>query len=199
MKLKKLRQAKEKQHPGSDAEDDGAQTLPRARTATPAAAERHRARIGSRPQSAVEIPLSPVKDRNHGLTPKSPARVVLGIENRTARDVSLKRASSFHAKSASTATKASTGSVSLSTSQRFGPTSSAETSEKAPRPKSFSERIAESRLSDRQKQEKEQRIKKARSQGFGLHDLTSEDGSSRAGSSLENARTPFRRQPCSLV
>jgi minichromosome maintenance protein 10 len=102
-------------------------------------------------QPALQVPVSPIKDRRPPPEPKSPARVLLGIDKGLkARDVSLKRPAS------------NAGGLSRSNSHRGAPVP------EAARPKSFSERIAEGRLSAQEQKEKDERIQKSRSRGFGL-------------------------------
>ena len=108
----------------------------------------------SRPDSKhdndVEVPRSPVRTRQPPTEPKSPARVMLGIDKGlTARDVSLKR-------------PGTPGRLSrLGSSQGPG----------TPKVKSFSERIAESRNKEKEREVKEERAEQRRSRGFGLQNI----------------------------
>ncbi|CAN9403145.1 unnamed protein product [Alternaria alternata] len=108
----------------------------------------------SRPDSKhdndVEVPRSPVRTRQPPTEPKSPARVMLGIDKGlTARDVSLKR-------------PGTPGRLSrLGSSQGPG----------TPKIKSFSERIAESRNKEKEREVKEERAEQRRSRGFGLQNI----------------------------
>ena len=127
----------------------------------------------ARPQSRVEVPVSPVRNRRVVEEPKSPARVLLGIDKGLrAQDVSLKRASSLHSRTA----RGGPGSLARAHSTRA----------EVPRAKSFSERIAESREKVKEQEQKKERIESSRSQGFGLKNIEClRDGaSSRASSSL---------------
>lgn len=182
LKLKKLQQAKAKQLVDQDSDNGSARISSRASTAASLR------KVGlPRPQSGVQVPVSPVHVKRAPQAPKSPARVILGIDKGLrAQDVSLKRAPRFHARSQN-----GSGTLSASRSQQGSGTGQVtETGTSAPRGKTFSERIAESRLSDRERQEKESRIQKARSRGFGFVARASEssqDGaSSRAASSLSS-------------
>lgn len=154
LKLKKLQQAKSKQTAASsDAEGGSARGSSRPGTAEGALAELSRAAGASRPRSEVQIPLSPIKDRRTVQPPKSAARVVLGIDKGLkAHNVSLKRPSTGRGRG----------------DERRQGHSESDANVTGQRPKSFSERIAESRLNDKERQEKEVRIRKARSNGFGL-------------------------------
>ncbi|OAL49720.1 hypothetical protein IQ07DRAFT_64265 [Pyrenochaeta sp. DS3sAY3a] len=99
------------------------------------------------PKSDVEVPCSPIRNRRPLDEPKSPARVILGIDKGlTARDVSLKR-------------PGMTGGLSRTNSTRADP----------PVIKSFSERMAESRSKEKEREENEAKLEKRRSRGFGLH------------------------------
>jgi minichromosome maintenance protein 10 len=154
MKLKKL-QAKNKRTGGSEAQDSKSTKSSRPRTAIGSTKERPRPTASSNLQPPIQVPVSPVKDRRTRPEQKSPARVVLGIDKGLrASDISLKRAASASG-----------------TSSRYDLMRHVSTPgilEKNPKPKSFSERIAESRVNEREVQEKEERIKKARSTGFGV-------------------------------
>lgn len=145
LRLKKLQRQKSSQNAndGDSRSNSESSNSPRKRQKTHAAAF----------DPAIQIPVSPIKDRMPPPPPEqtSPARVLLGIDKGLrAADVSLKRA-----RSGST--------LPNKTASRSGLPAQAE------RPKqSFSERIAANRLSSEQQQAKQERIEKARSQGFGL-------------------------------
>ncbi|KAF2244450.1 hypothetical protein BU26DRAFT_464724 [Trematosphaeria pertusa] len=167
LKLKKLQKARKATE---DGEGDSIGTTSRPGTA----ASLRRVEL-PRPQSEVQVPVSPTRNRRAQEEQKSPARVRLGIDKGLrAQDVSLKRAASFSARG-----KAGGASAGLSRA------SSTKTTE-APRGKSFSERIAESRNKEKEREEKQARIDKSRSRGFGLHNIEGlKDGpKSRTGSSL---------------
>ncbi|KAF1829596.1 hypothetical protein BDW02DRAFT_143004 [Decorospora gaudefroyi] len=105
-----------------------------------------------RHEADVQVPHSPVRIRRAPEEPKSPARVILGIDKGlSARDVSLKRPGS-----------AMTGRLSRAGSTRR---------EEPPKIKSFSERIAESRNKEKEREEKEEKAEQRRSRGFGLHSI----------------------------
>ena len=154
LKLKQIRQAKAKLNKTVDGEDSRSEVSSRPATAMGAQRDRPQS-----VQSFVQVPTSPVRDRKPPeAQQKSPARVILGIDKGLkATDVSLKRAAN------------SLGTTSRSDSlRRDRPGSSSSFTDTLPRSKSFSERIKESRLSEREVQEKENRIKQARSTGFGI-------------------------------
>lgn len=158
MKLKKL-QAKNKRTGGSEAEGSKSVELSRPSTATGSIRDRPRVTASSSLQPSVQVPLSPVKkDGRMQPEQKSPARVVLGIDKGLkASDISLKRAASTSGTSSR-----------YDSMRKERQVSTPGLLEKLPRPKSFSERIAESRVSEKEVQEKKDRIKKARSTGFGI-------------------------------
>ncbi|KAF2280113.1 uncharacterized protein EI97DRAFT_491621, partial [Westerdykella ornata] len=167
-KLQKAREAKEQAAQGGDGDGDGARTASRASNALGS-----RRPEASRPPSAVEVPMSPVRNRREPEEHTSPRRVLLGIDKGLrAQDVSLKRASS--SKVASTGVRGE---------------------REIPKIKSFSQRLAESRNQDRAREEKRAKIEKSRSRGFGLKDLESERTPSRAASSLSaREASPFKRE-----
>ncbi|KAF2202380.1 TTL-domain-containing protein [Delitschia confertaspora ATCC 74209] len=166
LKLKKLQQAKARQ--AVEDEGNGSGRTP-SRTGT-ATSGRHPEL--PRPASAVEIPMSPVRNRRPPEEPKSPARVLLGIDKgMRAQDVSLKRPAGPNARSG--------GGTVPTFLARANATKSAETAPK----KTFSERLAEARTKEKAKEEKQERIEKSRSRGFGLN--TNGTGlPSRAGTSM---------------
>lgn len=120
-----------------------------------------------RPQVDVQIPHSPVRIRRAPEEQRSPARVILGIDKGlTARDVSLKRPGT-----------GMSGRLSRANSSR-GP--------ETPKIKSFSERIAESRNKEKEREEIETKLEQRRSRGFGLSAIEGlrDRPASRAESSL---------------
>lgn len=149
LKLKKIRESKAKLNNASEA----GEVFSRPGTATGSIRERPRS-----VQSTVQIPTSPMRGRGAQTEQKSPARVILGIDKGLrASDVSLKRAASTG------------GTLSRSDSlRRDRNVSTPGGLDGLPRPKSFSERIAGSRLSEKEIQEKENRIKQARSNRFSI-------------------------------
>ncbi|EKG19846.1 Zinc finger Mcm10/DnaG-type protein [Macrophomina phaseolina MS6] len=196
LKLKKLQAAKAKQA-DPDTTDTGRRDIfsPRPRRET-APKQRVRAPGHSRTQSHVEVPLSPPADRRAPLDPTSPARVKLGIDKGLrAQDVSLKRPA--FSRDSSNSSRLGLSARSDRPSSFSGPSGAASRDATIERPKSFSERLAESRLKDNEKQAKEERIQKSRSRGFGLE--TAERASSsqdqRAPSQLSNASTHSFERP----
>jgi minichromosome maintenance protein 10 len=149
LKLKKLQRAKAKS--GTDYLDGGFETPHRAESRSTV---REWARTSPKPQSNVQVPLSPLKQRTAGEESTSPARVLLGIDKGLkAHNVSLKRAASSKA-----ATFRSDASISRSQS-----TPTVDTSIKG-----FGARMAESRVAENEETTKKQRIVAARSKGFNL-------------------------------
>jgi minichromosome maintenance protein 10 len=169
LKLKKLQKAREARAQPSDS---GANESSRGASRSSTSMSTGRAEL-PRPSSAVEVPMSPVRNRREPQEQRSPAKL-LGIDKGLrAQDVSLKRAASTHARNSNTS--------SYGSSRNENPASKI---------KSFSQRIAESRGKDKEREEKQTRIEKSRSRGFGLKDLgveASRDGaSSRAAFSLSS-------------
>lgn len=115
----------------------------------------------ARPRPDVEVPLSPTKDRN--IPPEehpSPARQRLGLSAAfKAQDVSLKRARDGtqlprpHSDTRNSARRSDHVSGS-------------------PKPKSFSERLAQSKAASQDHQAKHERLEKTRSKGFGSNQTT---------------------------
>jgi minichromosome maintenance protein 10 len=112
-------------------------------------------------RSILQVPLSPTKPKRE-TKPNSPARVLLGIDKGLrAKDVSLKRA-------ASARKPAVDRGFGLSRSNSVNNHHRSQQEEETPRLKSFSERMLESRASQKEKEAKDARIKQGRSNGFGL-------------------------------
>ncbi|KAH9877145.1 hypothetical protein IAQ61_002508 [Plenodomus lingam] len=124
------------------------------------------------PAADIQVPHSPVRIRRAPEEQKSPARVLLGIDKGLkARDISLKRPGT-----------GMSGRLSRADSQRRCET---------PKIKSFSERIAESRIKEKEREDKEMKIETRRSRGFGLHSIEGlrERTASRPESSLSAGTT----------
>ncbi|KAJ4378122.1 hypothetical protein N0V83_000955 [Neocucurbitaria cava] len=164
LKLKAL-QNKAKKTAGSGENDSNASS---SRPGT--AAELRRVDL-PRPKADIQVPHSPVRARRAPDEQKSPARVLLGIDKGlTARDVSLKRPGS-----------GMNGGLSRTNSTRRAET---------PKIKSFSERIAESRNKEKEREEIETKLETRRSRGFGLHKiegLKDRPAVSRSNSSISTA------------
>ncbi|CAA9966363.1 zf-primase multi-domain protein [Pyrenophora teres f. maculata] len=146
----KLKALQRKRTTSSDADRDGASS--RASTTMGMGMRRlDISRTEPRQESDIQVPHSPVRIRRQLDEPKSPARVMLGIDKGlTARDISLKRP----------------GNV-LGRAGRSNSTRSME----PPKIKSFSERIAESRNKEKEREEKEEKAEQRRSRGFGLQSI----------------------------
>ncbi|KAH5736536.1 hypothetical protein HBI20_023670 [Parastagonospora nodorum] len=159
LKLKALQRAR-KAAEGDDTESNASSSRP------PTVASMRRTEI-PRPPADVQVPHSPVRQRRPAEEPRSPARVLLGIDKGLrAQDVSLKRPGASVA-----------GGSSRSNSSRS----------EIPKIKSFSERMAESRNKEKEREEMETRIEQRRSRGFGLHNIEGlKSTPSRSGSSLSS-------------
>jgi minichromosome maintenance protein 10 len=157
LKLKALQKAR-KAAEGGDNDSNGTSSRP------PTAASMRRTEL-PRQAEDVQVPHSPVRQRRAPFEPKSPARVLLGIDKGLrAQDVSLKRPGA-----GVTGGSSRTNSASSETSKI----------------KSFSERIAESRNKEKEREENAMKMESRRSRGFGLHSLEGlKDTPSRSGSSL---------------
>lgn len=106
-----------------------------------------------RPDADVQVPVSPTRARRKPEEPRSPARVLLGIDKGLkASEVSLKRPGQV---------KAANGLARSNTTGAVG----------TPRIKSFSERIAESRSKEKQREENEHKHEERKARGFGLSNI----------------------------
>ena len=130
-----------------------------------------------RPTSDVQVPVSPTRARRNVDEPRSPARVLLGIDKGLkASEVSLKRPGQVRATSG------------LARSNITGALGT-------PKIKSFSERIAESRSREKQREENEHKHEERRARGFGLSNIAGlkrERPTSSRGSSFTSATSETR-------
>ncbi|KAH8423866.1 Mcm10/DnaG-type zinc finger protein [Aspergillus melleus] len=135
------------------------------------------------PPDEVQVPLSPTRRLAPAADPVSPRRVILGIDKgRKGSDVSLKRPPPLTATSRPTSRLGS----------RDGPVSQTQSFPGADgnRPKSFSERMAESRSADKLRKERAERLQINRSTAFQF-DKTEVEGF-KAAAAEARAKSPLR-------
>ena len=172
LKLKKLQAAKDKTaaSSGSREQVDKSPTRSKVRVRSPAS-------------SSVQVPISPAKERREAQNQRSPRRVVLGIDKGLrAEHVSLKRAASASSRFDASATYSRhnrLGGQRGEAEKRIGGYSHIS--------KSFSERLAESRLNEQEAKEKALRVSKARTKGFGVKPTST-------GEDTGNGSTPAASQ-----
>jgi minichromosome maintenance protein 10 len=173
LKLKKL-QKKSKQ--GSDTENENrAESAPLSR-AKSVAASRAQARLDglreerSKSQASINVPVSPLRRAQPVQGQTSPQRVLLGIDKGlTGRDISLKRAPSLRKRVDVEVPERRMGPfLQRPVSQAGARAGSVASSQDGDRPKSFSERMAAIRVQERDRQERELRIKKNKSTAFDI-------------------------------
>ena len=165
LKLKKLQQSKARPIEGSGGEGiEGRRPIS-------ALSQRSISRPTSRAQNdqntlrgRVEVPLSPTKRQAPAPEPRSPSRVLLGIDKGwKGSDVSLGRASSVR----------STGSRLMSRLSKYDSTRSApdqmQTGSSTTRPKTFSERLSDTRAQEVEREARKAELLRNRSSGFKLN------------------------------
>ncbi|KAK2749263.1 hypothetical protein FQN55_003585 [Onygenales sp. PD_40] len=174
LKLKKLQQSKTKAK--SSSFEAGANDTPDSPASRPPSRflmerKRKAANISSHPEN-VQVPVSPSKRLAPSTDPVSPRRVVLGIDKgMKGSEVSLRRPPSS---TASARPASSIGGYRDERFSRMGRPSTARSnasstpSEGPQRPKSFSERIAESRSVEKSKREKAQLLQRKRTTAFAV-------------------------------
>ncbi|KAL6872987.1 hypothetical protein J3F83DRAFT_595766 [Trichoderma novae-zelandiae] len=115
-------------------------------------------------QNNVQVPASPIRKVQAPSDPKSPSRVLLGIDKGLrAKDISLKRAPSFRR------TASTDGAAQRAYLQRSKATSpSGAKSPEGIRPLSFNERLASARIEEVSRAERQERISQLRSSAFGI-------------------------------
>lgn len=171
LKIKALQKAKRAAGTGEE-ESNGSSARPGT------AAELRRVEV-TRPNTDIQVPHSPIRNRRAPEEQRSPARVILGIDKGlTGRDVSLKRPGG-----------GMNGGLSRSQSARQA---------EPPKIKSFSERIAESRTKEKEREENEAKLESRRNRGFGLHNiegLKDRPAISRSNSSLSSGTRMSQDMP----
>lgn len=148
--------------------------------------------------SRVEVALSPTKRITPSI-PKSPSRIVLGIDKGvSAADISLKRPRAFNGNGSSQRThhvesRFSRPSSSIQTSQSTNSLSTPA--------KSFSERMANMRGMEKDREEKRSATQNARSAGFRLDQNEIEGYHTAAGlpSTIESKQSNQKRKPTSIL
>jgi minichromosome maintenance protein 10 len=185
LRLKKIQQSKAAAEEGLDAESNRARSAAATSRAGSAAAIRARQDlrqdrlVRSRSQASVHVPVSPVKRTSQPTDmPRSPGRVLLGIDKGLkASDVSLRRAPSLRKlppedqmenikRVTGFLQRASSQTSNYSTAVSSGAASPLE----APKPKNFSERMADVRNQELERKDKDARIAKARSKAFDINE-----------------------------
>ncbi|USW55464.1 Putative minichromosome maintenance protein [Septoria linicola] len=168
LRLKKLQRSGSQKSKDGGRRSEDSSSMPPPRSASP-----RKLYESALPQHAIQVPLSPSTDRIRD-PELSPARARLGLtSNPRAADVSLKRPRDLNQ------IKRSTSLHSLRTPR-----------EEPPKVPSFSQRLAESKQKEDQRQAKQERLKEVRSTGFG-HARTESMMSSLSGVSS-------RSQPASI-
>ncbi|KAG0649784.1 DNA replication licensing factor mcm10 [Hyphodiscus hymeniophilus] len=173
LKLKKLQK---KAAQTSDTEKEinraGSTPLPRANSVVASRAQSRRSGLReerlhkSKSQNSIHVPVSPVKRTQASNLPRSPQRVLLGIDKGLkGSDISLKRAPSFRKDDASQKTNL-LGPFLQRTASQASSRVPGHTSVQDDRPLSFSERMAAMKKQDKDSQERDLRIKKNRSMAF---------------------------------
>ncbi|PGH17809.1 hypothetical protein AJ79_00950 [Helicocarpus griseus UAMH5409] len=202
LKLKKLQQSKSKPKPSSfEGEPNSIPGSPSSRPPSRFLIERKRKAANISQQENIQVPVSPSKRVAPTTEPVSPRRIVLGIDKgKKGSEVSLRRPPS----SKTTGRPASAiggyrDEALLRRGHNNTPRGSGLSSEEGlQRPKSFSERIAESRSADRSKREKAHLLHRKRNTAFALdkdeidryHHAAKEEESK--ASSFESPRRGYR-------
>ncbi|KAI9044432.1 Mcm10/DnaG-type zinc finger protein [Aspergillus affinis] len=185
LKLKQLQKSRGKSSaPGLDSHEDDE---PFPRPASSFSSRTHDLDSKSQntrfPPDEVQVPLSPTRRLAPAADPVSPRRVILGIDKgRKGGDVSLKRPPPSKTTSRPTSRLGS----------RDGPVSQTQSFPGADgnRPKSFSERMAESRSADKLRKERAERLQINRSTAFQF-DKTEVEGF-KAAAAEARAKSPLR-------
>lgn len=143
----------------------------------------------------VEVPVSPPRKRAPAQEVRSPGRVLLGIDKGlTGKNISLRSYPNAQARVeadadpfTSTARRGAPRETILPSSRRYLQ------EEHTSRPKTFSERIAETRQKDNDDRARQNRLQKQRSTGFGIEQLELETLRDAAASTATNSGKPGLR------
>lgn len=180
LKLKKLQQNKAKSsYPSPDgcAEEpirppSAASADSTTRSASRLLYRRDRQTEDARPQSSLQVPLSPTRKQQAPPDPRSPGRILLGIDKGVrGSDVSLRRAPSSTSRNSGTPDIGAQQQLRSSQSSRYDSIRStgSSASHGLTRVKSFSERISESRQDERVRTARAEELRRKRSSGFRLN------------------------------
>jgi minichromosome maintenance protein 10 len=176
LRLKAL-QKKTKQNSDTEGDINGAGSAPPRSNSV--AASRAQSRISdlreerlqrSKSQSNVHVPVSPIRRSQPAELPRSPQRVLLGIDKGLkGGEVSLRRPPASRKTQDSDHDSRLTGPFLQRSASQFGSRASGATSTSGEdRPKSFSERLSAIRAQETERQEKDLRTKKNRSMAFDI-------------------------------
>lgn len=176
LKLKQLQKGRGRPDTSSSSFEDGDNTHPRAASALSRSQDRIRGPLPKSPKVAdsgpqqddVQVPLSPTRREAPSAEPWSPQRYVLGIDKGLkGSEVSLKRPPSSRAGTRPTSRLGNReGVMSRSGDPNGSRPYLSPVGEGGKRPKTFSERIAESRTTDKSRRERAERIQNSRSSAF---------------------------------
>ncbi|KAI9675809.1 MAG: hypothetical protein M1829_003234 [Trizodia sp. TS-e1964] len=149
----------------------------------------------ARSEPEILVPVSPPRNLSIAKESPSPSRVLLGIDKGLrGRDISLRRPPAQRKDTIELFPQESFAMQAGRTSNlhnRAAMTATVSSAES--KPKSFSERIAESRANDRIQKEREVKIRRARSTGFGVDQKEVQEYKTAAlsSSSIAESRTPL--------
>lgn len=194
LRLKKLQKQAKTGRSSSDLEGEEAQSRPS--PAISASRRLQRDIHGKGPEDEIQVPLSPTRKAAPPVEPESPRRFLLGIDKgMRGKDVSLRRPpnsrGSNHPESAYGAREGPASRSAYLSSTASAPSPFRE----PPRPKSFSERIAESRSAEKDRRERAERSHKARSSAFQFDKAEMERFKTAAAEAQPASRSPTRSRP----
>lgn len=190
LKLKRLQNRAKTGRSSSDVEGDETQPRPSS------AIRRPQRDVHSKGQEdEVQVPLSPTRKVAPPTEPESPRRFLLGIDKgMRGKDVSLRRPpnsrvqsrpqSAYGVREGATSRSAQLSSALNSSSFRD-----------SPRPKSFSERIAESRSAEKDRRERAEKVQKNRSSAFQFDKEEMERFKAAAAEVKPALKSPTRSRP----
>lgn len=195
LKLKKLQQKKKLKTAGKSKDNEGPTGSHVASNDDPRLTKNWKISTKERIESlgiGVEVPASPPRKHAPAQEVRSPGRVLLGIDKGlTGKNVSLRRYPN-----AQTRDRADVDPF-TSTARRGAPREPISQSSRrdlqevhTPRPKTFSERIAETRQKDKDDRARQNRLQKQRSTGFGIEQRQLEAFKDAAASTATDSSTP---------
>ncbi|KAJ9352725.1 hypothetical protein DTO280E4_7618 [Paecilomyces variotii] len=194
LRLKKLQKQAKTGRSSSDLEGD--EVPSRLSSAVGASSRLQRDAHGKEPEDEIQVPLSPTRKVAPPVEPESPRRFVLGIDKgMRGKDVSLRRPPNSRVSGRPESAYGGRAGVAPRSAHSSSATSASSPFRDSPRPKSFSERIAESRSVEKDRRERAERSQQTRSSAFQFDKEEMERFKAAAADAKPASRSATRSRP----
>ncbi|GAD99123.1 DNA replication protein, putative [Paecilomyces variotii No. 5] len=151
---------------------------------------------GTDPGDEIQVPLSPTRKAAPPVEPESPRRFLLGIDKgMRGKDVSLRRPPNSRVSNRPESAYGAREGAGSRSAYLSSTASAPSPFREPPRPKSFSERIAESRSAEKDRRERAEQFQKARSSAFQFDKEEMERFKAAAAEAKPASRSPTRSRP----